>query len=434
MRMKKWPLMILFLSFITFLFYKVISPISSTSEFQHYSRVDCWIESSKCTLLTNTILTSCDEPLGPLKGIESVSIADDRGHTIISNLFALVFREPITKLHLLIFNLLLNILGFSLVFFYIYQKSMISSLAFLGIIFFSNSLSSYPSPDVTYAFPGLTLLSIWISLLLQENFKQKPLKYLILSTSLFFIGSLFRESIFFATAIGIIAYNSYFFLKEKSFHSFKLICVGILLFSSSKLSNSTVLLLRDQVWRTERSALVKGHGISHNLFIGLGTEKNSWGITWNDSEALPFARQANPEVKYGSDEYFKILMAKYIEFISENPLEAGKIYTIKSIKALKFLIKSFTFFHFIVLTLVVVSLGLLRKKVHQQFFLLLFLTAAHLIPPTLTVITFTFLQSALICLNTSLSSLLFSFQAKDLIEAKEHLNKALSDRWPKDRR
>lgn len=403
---------VLFFIFILITFLKVNKTLARNVDFGHYARVDCWIKSSICTLLTSSFLTTCDQETSKekLTPIEGVSIADDRGHTLVSNFFALIFRKPIDKHDLVYFNLIVNILGFSLFYFYLLAKNPIASIGFVLIFYSTKTLINHPSPDVTFIYPGITFISIWGCFLLQKRFRENKFTSSLKTLIIFFIGSLFRESIFFASAIGFMIFNFCAAIWRKDSIHIKLLATGLLLFLVSKISNPVILNIRDVIWETKPTAFIKGHGISHNLFIGLGTEKNSWNIKWDDSNADMFAKQEDPNVIYCSEKYYSILMKKYIQFISENPGEAAYIYIIKSLKAFHRLLKSLTLIHYLIILLYFSFFVVFRINVNSTFFYLLAMAGAHLVLPVLTAVSSDYLQSALVCWHTAFAFLLLNIE------------------------
>jgi len=76
-----------------------------------YQRVDYWIMSSECTVKTGAILAICS-PNGKPAGIEDVGLADDRGHTLIANVYSMVTGRVIDRKVLMAVNIALNAFAF----------------------------------------------------------------------------------------------------------------------------------------------------------------------------------------------------------------------------------------------------------------------------------------------------------------------------------
>lgn len=70
-------------------------------------KVAYWISSSECTVKTGAILAYC-LPDGKITGIENASLADDRGHTLLANLYALATGRAIDRHKPTAANLILN--------------------------------------------------------------------------------------------------------------------------------------------------------------------------------------------------------------------------------------------------------------------------------------------------------------------------------------
>src|SRR5450759_2785514 len=109
-RSRPW---ILILCFITLSWPLVIRTVHSVRQADSwanipvYNRVDSWIMSSECTVKTGAILAVCS-PNGKAVGIEDVSFADDRGHTLLVNLYSLVTGRVINRKALTVGNVVLN--------------------------------------------------------------------------------------------------------------------------------------------------------------------------------------------------------------------------------------------------------------------------------------------------------------------------------------
>ena len=71
-----------------------------------------------------------------------------------------------------------------------------------------------------------------------------------------------------------------------------------------------------------------GHGIWHNLYLGLGVFKNKWGIQWNDTVGFEHARRYNPEAIYPDPKHYTTMKELYFKYLKEEPVE----YVINHIK------------------------------------------------------------------------------------------------------
>lgn len=404
---------VLFFLFFSYLTVKKSLKESSREDFAHYSRVDYWIKSSECTALSKTFLTLCSKDNLTLKPIESGSIADDRGHTLVSNIYGFIYHKPIQKHQLIIFNLLINLIGAFLIFLYILKKNPIPAVFFTLLLLASNNLNLIITPDVIYIYPGLTLISVWAVLEFFENYNNKLFKSLLLICTVFFFGSLFRESIFFATSLGVSGYYLIQTIRFRTKRYVPFFFLGALLFFISKVSNPSILIARDAIWKTDTTNLIRGHGISHNLFIGLGAEKNSWGIKWDDSSADYFAKKVNPNVQYCSEEYYQILTMKYLQFLRENPIESLKIYFLKTLSAAKWLLKELRLPHYLLFLISVIAF-FLKKRPSEYAGIIFFIMLGQLLLPVLTIVGIEYLQPAIICWNL-LIAIAFQYDEKVIL-------------------
>ena len=73
---------------------------------------------------------------------------------------------------------------------------------------------------------------------------------------------------------------------------------------------------RDLLFDVEPALRPTSHGISHNLFMGLGVKKNPWGIKWDDGATFnDHVKTVNANAIYASHEHYAILRNKYINIL-----------------------------------------------------------------------------------------------------------------------
>ena len=98
-RARPWIVACLFVVAATALTGKVVRTLPNSYDWaktETYARVDHWIASSECTVKTGALLAYCHDD-GRVSGIEAVSIADDAGHTLIANVYALATGKAIDR-------------------------------------------------------------------------------------------------------------------------------------------------------------------------------------------------------------------------------------------------------------------------------------------------------------------------------------------------
>lgn len=302
------------------------SVFSSTAQ-SAYPRTQFWIEAAACAQETGNYLVVCrDQKQLP---IEDVSLADDRGHTLLLSFFSRTFKKTPTLDFLRQINLGINFLGF--VFF------CLVSLRFIGwrTSLFAAILGSYwigarSGPDVDSAYIGISMLAaagLVLAITANSAFRF-PIVYVVGAFT-----ALIREPIglgFSMSLLSVAVVDACFIphpkLKTRALRSVIMAAVAVLCFLTPRLPTK----VRDVVLGTHPVGTA-AHGISHNLFLGLGGfVENKWGIVWDDAYAQKKIHEIDPNIIYCSDAYFKAIGRLYVEYVSKDPGEALRVYLIKT--------------------------------------------------------------------------------------------------------
>jgi hypothetical protein len=98
-------------------------------------------------------------------------------------------------------------------------------------------------------------------------------------------------------------------------------------------STSVLIKIREVVFGIPRGERIIQHGISHNLYMGLGVENNPWGIRWDDLYAYESASRIG-KVDYASEEHYANLRRLYFDIVLSDPITVLRIYVKKFGKAL----------------------------------------------------------------------------------------------------
>ena len=72
------------------------------------------------------------------------------------------------------------------------------------------------------------------------------------------------------------------------------------------------------------------HGISHNLYIGLGVYPNPWGIEWVDTNGRFAVARVDPSSKYATPAYFRTLWRLYLDVVQRDPIGVAYVYLRKA--------------------------------------------------------------------------------------------------------
>ena len=304
------------------------------AKIQTYARVDAWLESARCAVKTGTFLTTC--PNGRILPVEDVA-ADDRGHTLLLNLWSLLTRREPTREDLVRLNFGLNTIGF---------LALSASLAALGLripgLLCALLLGVYgvpglrPNADVTAAFPGIVTLALCPSLvliqLLRNRIRGSWARGMAVAgaAGAAALAMLLRESI---GTLGVFAFllvaTSWWLIANRAAFRSAWIIVLAILVVGSLFSTRLLLGARNVLFEVPPASGIAGHGFSHNLYLGLGVYPNPWGIKWDDAVGEETAKRVKPDVRYCSPEYYRILLQEYWRILRFHALDVLQIYAHK---------------------------------------------------------------------------------------------------------
>jgi hypothetical protein len=286
--------------------------VAEYAKIQTYARVDAWLESARCAAKTGTFLTTC--PNGRIMPVEDVA-ADDRGHTLLLNLWSLLTRREPTREGLVRLNFGLNTIGF---------LALSASLAALGLripgLLCAFLLGVYgvpglrPNADVTAAFPGIVTLALCPSLVLIQLLRNRIRESwargmaVVGGAAAAALAMLLRESI---GTLGVL--------------TFLLVATSWWTLANRAAFRSTWIL----VFEVPPASGIAGHGFSHNLYLGLGVYPNPWGIRWDDAVGEETAKRVKPDVRYCSPEYYRILLQEYWRILRFHAPDVLQIYAHK---------------------------------------------------------------------------------------------------------
>lgn len=306
-----------------------------------YYRVDHWILSSECTVKTGAILAICS-PNGKAGAIEDVGLADDRGHTLIANLYSLVTGRVIDRKGLTVVNIALNALAFyGLVcafFIYGWQGTALLLLIFGSRMAVPGPLPSADSNAAHIAAFCLAMIAVlWIAHAPLTRAKNSTIRFfvgLIVATFCLAWSTLLRQPYGlggFLVVVLILAVRLFMLGRHHGFEvtartvswrsATAIICLAVAAFYST----SALIKVREIVYGVPRGERIIQHGISHNLYLGLGVENNPWGIKWNDGYGYESATRIG-KADYASEEHYANLWRLYFNIVLSDPIAVLKIY------------------------------------------------------------------------------------------------------------
>ena len=296
-----------------------------------YPRTRFWIQAAECAQSTGRYLVVCE----PVKGeipVEDVSLADDRGHTLLLSVLARVFNiEPSIEV-LRAINIGIGFFGFlalvALLTFHVGPKSAIFT-ALLGAYW----IGGRAGPDVDAAYMGISALGA--AALLLASHRRSLLSLVPIFFLLGFVA-LIREPVGLGLSLSLFGLaivtmvQELFRTKEFDFKTTLRPALLILVAFTAIKAPALPTLIRDEVLGT-KAVGTAAHGLSHNLFLGLGGfVENKWGIVWDDLYAANLMKKLHPTIEYCSDEYFKAIGKLYWSYVKEDPLEAIRVYAVKT--------------------------------------------------------------------------------------------------------
>jgi hypothetical protein len=305
----------------------------SKMERSDWNATNVWLESAECMRTTGAWLAICGKPR--LEPFGEYSLADDGGHALLLGLWSRIANKKINFVHVAKLNLVFNALGCLWI-----CLLLFSVRAYIaGIILFTTSSSIFFGWIGIAPHPGLigiaamaailpASLAFWKTSLMSRC---SQIFFLISGLGLLSLVALVRQPIgmicFVSSLIVLGVRYRVFFTDRRS-----MLGAVVLLFAIFGLSQSPkiAVLARDALFDVAKPQRIQEHGISHNLYIGLGVVDNSFGIRWDDSVGMADARKIDPDVQYVSPRYYQVLWKAYFQRVAENPLEVVRIYAKKT--------------------------------------------------------------------------------------------------------
>lgn len=302
-----------------------------------WGAANVWLASVQCYLQTGVWLAICVD--GRIEPIADHSLADDPGHTFLLTLKAKLQGKPqfpadIARLNLRINHIALILLCLSILHVGTGIQSLLLFLFAAPV--YAGMVSASPHPAIIGAatlagLPALILLMRAHNLIARWRFAL----YLAIGIGSFAAASLLREPVgtmgFLVTALALI----YVMIrKSRVMRWWIMLAVAASVLVAWK-SSYLLLSYRDYVFAMPTSQQTPTHGISHNLFIGLGAIENKWGVRWDDTYAADAVAKIDPKIAYVSHDYFKVLWRLYLEKLMDDPVEVVRIYFVKAGKVLE---------------------------------------------------------------------------------------------------
>jgi hypothetical protein len=345
-RARPWILAGIFVLASAALAYKVVRSLPRSAEWAAgpaYTRVDYWIASSECAARTGKLLAYCNAD-GSVSAIESVNVADDPGHALLSGLYALAKGKAIGRDALAAANFSLNATALFCVsltlFCFGWRGAALLILLWARTQAVPGSVTGPDSPAAFIAAFGFALTAVLLTAFAPLDGSRKTLGrfyvVLVLATAAIAISVLLRQPyglgglLASAAVLALRVFAIGGQIPRPSLHGPVVRAASTVgcLFVAVFFCAQAVVAVRDAVYGIPSSTQRLQHGISHNLYMGLGVAGNPWGIKWDDVEANKAANTVG-EARYASKEHYANLWRLYLGIVEKAPLTVLHIYQAK---------------------------------------------------------------------------------------------------------
>lgn len=293
---------------------------------------DHWIASAECARKTGAWLVTCQgDRMAPLA---NQALADDPGHALLLEIWAMAADRSLKVGDAASLNVVLNVFGMLSIATLLFAARLhVASLIVLvyggGVYLDWTGVSPHPGLVGAASFAALLPCSLILS---ELGYLSRPARLagLFGGAVLLGIAALLREPIGMMGFIVSLAAIAYVALSRREPGRWLRLVPLFVLAVVSWQTPRWVLLARDAVFSIPKTAQIETHGISHNLYLGLGAIENKFGLSWTDAAGAKAVADIDPKVAYVSREYFRVLWRAYLQRVAEDPLEVLRIYATKT--------------------------------------------------------------------------------------------------------
>ncbi len=302
-------------------------------------RVMPWLSSAECFAKNGKILTLCVDSNRTIP-IESAAVADDRGHTVILSLANRWLGASIGKRTLVLINFFIVVFGIWLLAAQFYRIGYGVAAVLLAAA--ALPVANWPvvTADAPGSYLGLFALALVMPLQLLRMFLcGRPAAtewawFFPAAGALAFV-SLVREPFgLMAVIISAVTLGIGILTSDRRNSAWPIICIAALLaFVVANQSTRILVEYRTLVQGVPQSEGALSHGIAHNLYLGLGSEPNSFGIEYDDNFGVAAVKRYDPTIRYGTKKYYEAIRGLYFKILVDHPAEVAWIYAAKLGKA-----------------------------------------------------------------------------------------------------
>lgn len=291
-----------------------------------------WLESAECMRRTGAWLTICRG--NTLTPIANYALADDPGHALLLGIGAWALERAMTVLDITRLNNGINFAAMACLAALLWAaRSYVASIVFMALGGFAYFVvlfySTHPAVLGAASFAALLPMGLVLSHFGYLSVSARRI-VTVAGLLLLAVAALLREPVGimgFTIDTGVLAFLAWHDSRRRA--RLGLLALLVLAFMAWQ-APRWVVLARDRAFAIPATEQVQTHGISHNLYLGLGSVENGFGIRWDDRFGMEAAMKADPGVTYVSDRYFRTMWRLYFDRLSENPYEVARIYAVKA--------------------------------------------------------------------------------------------------------
>jgi hypothetical protein len=298
-----------------------------------YERVGVWLRSSACSAERFAFLAVCRD--GVLLPVERFSGAEDRGHTLLANLWGAMAGRAITRAELVRLNWAINAAGLATLAGLLYASGLpVAAVVGVALLVVYGVPGRIPGPDVFSALPGILALALVpafaLVLLGSEHAPRRAARKFLVAGSAVALWSAYLLR----SALGVTGMLAFAVALAMCAVLWRRVggrwgAVLVLVVVAAPGVPHAFFWARTILLNVPPAATIRGHGFAHNLYIGLGVYPNRWGIRYEDDSGWEAVKQLRPGVEYCSAEYYAVLRRRYVQLVAESPAEVVRQYAWK---------------------------------------------------------------------------------------------------------
>ena len=293
-----------------------------------------WLDTTDCALQRGVWLALCED--GKLVPLSERAIADDPGHAFLLDLWSMSVGRRATLPDVARLNTLIDaagLVGLAGLLFALRAYATAIVLLVLGPPEYLGWMGTSPH----WSFIGVVSLCavLPIALIARDRgllSRRSGAAWIMAGVALLALATLIRESMgLMGFVLSLLAASALALYPPRSARRIAGYAVmGVLVlaaFSSAK----WVVMARDATFDMQPAQRLATHGLSHTLYLGLGTIENKWGIRYDDDYGREVAQQVDPDIVFCSPEYFRVMWRLYLSRWLDDPVEVMRIYLEKAI-------------------------------------------------------------------------------------------------------